>query len=175
VSIKFDGHIPMIEDRLDFLPLRVTHVAPDGRRSFNRQDKRQLIEACLQPGVSVAGMALKANVNANQLRQWIHKYQTARQDTDAQNTVHRTMAAFVPVVEIDGAGMVPKPSTASTNLPVCHDDSGALSSGSSSAPARLRAQLPNGVTLTLECTGQDAPLVSAMIETLGRCDVQARR
>ncbi|CAB3809894.1 hypothetical protein LMG28138_06122 [Pararobbsia alpina] len=120
-------------------------------------------------------MALKANVNANQLRQWIHKYQATRQDADAQDTAHRTMAAFVPVVEIDGAGMVPKPSTASTNLPVCHDDSGALSTRSSSAPARLRAQLPNGVTLTLECTGQDAPLVSAMIETLGRCDVQARR
>jgi transposase len=120
-------------------------------------------------------MALKANVNANQLRQWIHKYQAARQDTDAQDTVHRTMAAFVPVVEIDGAGMVPKPSAASTNLPVCHDDSGTLPTRSASAPARLRAQLPNGVTLTLECTGQDAPLVSAMIESLGRCDVQARR
>jgi transposase len=165
----------MIEDKLDFLPLRVTHVAPDGRRSFDKQAKRQLIEACLQPGVSVAGMALKANVNANQLRHWIHKYQATRQDPDAQDTVHRTMAAFVPVVEIDGAERVPKPSTASTNLPVCHDDSGALSMRSSPAPARLRAQLPNGITLTLDCSGQDAPLVSAMIETLGRCDVQAQR
>jgi transposase len=175
VSIKFDGHIPMIEDRLDFLPLRVTHVAPDGRRSFDKQDKRRLIEACLRPGVSVAGMALKANVNANQLRQWIHRHQAARQDTDAQDAVHRKMAAFVPVAEIDGARRVPRPSTMSTNLAVCPDDARALSTRSSPAPARLSAQLPNGVTLTLECAGQDAPLVSAMIETLVRCDVQARR
>jgi transposase len=35
--------------------------------------------------------------------------------------------------------------------------------------------LPNGVTLRLECGGQDATLVSVMIETLGRCDVPARR
>jgi transposase len=35
------------------------------------------------------------------------------------------------------------------------------------APARLRAQLPNGVTLELECGGRDGALVKAMIEALG--------
>ena len=34
-------------------------------------------------------------------------------------------------------------------------------------PARLRAQLPNGVTLELECGGRDGALVKAMIEALG--------
>jgi transposase len=42
-------------------------------------------------------------------------------------------------------------------------------------PSRLLAQLPNGATVELECTAADAPLVSALIETLGRCDVPARR
>jgi transposase len=35
--------------------------------------------------------------------------------------------------------------------------------------------MPNGVTLRLECSGQDMELVSAMILTLGRCDVPAGR
>lgn len=42
-------------------------------------------------------------------------------------------------------------------------------------PSRLLAQLPNGATLELECTAGDASLVSVLIETLGRCDVPARR
>jgi len=40
-----------------------------------------------------------------------------------------------------------------------------------SLPTRLKALMPNGVTLTLE--GGDAQLLSAMIEALGRCDVPA--
>jgi transposase len=35
--------------------------------------------------------------------------------------------------------------------------------------------MPNGVTLRLECGGQDVELVSAMIVTLGRYDVPAGR
>ena len=42
-------------------------------------------------------------------------------------------------------------------------------------PSRLRAQLPNGVTLEFDCTGRDALLVSTVIETLWRCDVPSRR
>ncbi|WP_338031182.1 hypothetical protein [Cupriavidus oxalaticus] len=39
---------------LDFLPLRVINVGANGKRSFDKGDKRRLVEACLQPGVSVA-------------------------------------------------------------------------------------------------------------------------
>ena len=35
-----------------------------------------------------------------------------------------------------------------------------------SVPARLRAQLPNGATLKLECGGRDCALVKAMIGAL---------
>jgi transposase len=40
---------------------------------------------------------------------------------------------------------------------------------------RLTVEMPNGVTLRLECRGHDVELVSAMIETLGRCDVSTGR
>lgn len=42
-------------------------------------------------------------------------------------------------------------------------------------PLILTAQMPNGLTLKLELAGSDALLRSAMIETLGRCDVLAGR
>jgi len=48
---------------LAFLPLKVIRTGAGG--------KRRLIQACLQPGVSISGMALKAGINANQLRKWI--------------------------------------------------------------------------------------------------------
>ena len=40
--------------------LAVTLVGRDGKRRYDSQSKRRLVEACLQPGVSVAGVALKA-------------------------------------------------------------------------------------------------------------------
>lgn len=61
----------MTQDEFDFLPLKVTHIDEGGRRCFDPEGKRRLIEACEQPGASVAGLALKAGVNANQLRKWI--------------------------------------------------------------------------------------------------------
>jgi transposase-like protein len=43
----------------------------DGRRSYDRQAKTELIRRCLEPGVSVAGAALTHGLNANLLRKWI--------------------------------------------------------------------------------------------------------
>ena len=43
----------------------------NGRGIYNRDAKRRLVEACLQPGVSVAHMALIHGLNANLLRKWI--------------------------------------------------------------------------------------------------------
>ncbi|HNA69337.1 MAG TPA: transposase, partial [Rhodocyclaceae bacterium] len=52
-----------------------TKVAkPAGRRTRRRHDvefKAQVIEACRQPGVSVAAVALANGLNANMLRKWV--------------------------------------------------------------------------------------------------------
>lgn len=49
------------------------------RRTHAPEFKAQVIEACLQPGVSVAGVALANGLNANYLRRWVkeHREQTA--------------------------------------------------------------------------------------------------
>jgi len=156
----------MTQTDSDVALLAVTLVGRDGKRRYDSQSKRRLIEACLQPGVSVAGLALKAGVNANLLRRWIKLHEQRNGVAVATQAVENapTLAvasAFVPVVEISHREVVNQ-----TNI-----------AASCPEPVRshLTVEMPNGVTLRLDCTGQDAPLVSAMIETLGRCDVQTRR
>ena len=47
--------------------------APTSRRHRRHSDefKAQAIEACLQPGVSIAAVALANQLNANMLRSWV--------------------------------------------------------------------------------------------------------
>ncbi|MFA7293612.1 MAG: transposase [Rhodocyclaceae bacterium] len=67
----------------------------DGRNCYDPQAKRELVEACLQPGVSVARLALRHGVNANLLRTWIGRYRKQR-ETRAEPSA--ALAAFVPLV-----------------------------------------------------------------------------
>ena len=53
--------------------LEITCVRRDGRRRYEPASKERLIEACLRPGVSLAGLALQHGVNANLLRKWVAK------------------------------------------------------------------------------------------------------
>lgn len=142
----------MNSDDLAFLPLKVIRTGPGGKRTFEPDGKRRLIQACLQPGVSISGMALKAGINANQLRKWILQ---SRKQTSL-SCVTQALApspAFMPVRQIDS--------------PAPHTQQRHASVHSSVSPSRLLARLPNGVTVELECAGHDAALVTAMIAALG--------
>ncbi len=68
----------------------------DGRNCYDPEAKRELVEACLQPGVSVARLAMQHGVNANLLRIWIGRYQKKPDSVLAKPT---ELAAFVPVVQ----------------------------------------------------------------------------
>jgi transposase-like protein len=46
-----------------------------GRRRYTEEFKRQAIEACMQPGVSMASVALANGLNANLLRRWVIEHQ----------------------------------------------------------------------------------------------------
>jgi len=48
--------------------LRVRRVGRDGRRRYDPESKARLVAACLEPGVSISGLALAHGVNANLLR-----------------------------------------------------------------------------------------------------------
>ena len=146
----------MIKDDFDFLPLKATHVGRGGKRSFDPGDRRRLIKACRQPGVSVSSMALKAGVNANQLRRWIRDDEKKHEGAAAMLVIVNAPTAFVPVVEI---GALQSLAMSRQSEPMTTAPSPPL--------ARLAEQLPNGVTVELACTGRDGALVAAMIKALG--------
>lgn len=152
----------MTEDDLSFLPLKVTKVGPTGKRTFDPDGKRRLVEACRHPGVSISGMALKAGVNVNQLHKWIRDAEREDAVDDAAESV---APAFMPVVTL---GEVSRSVDAMVeSAPVVTRREAAAPALRAPVPARLRAQLPNGVTLELECGGRDGALVKAIIEALG--------
>jgi transposase len=152
----------MTEDDLSFLPLRVTRVGVGGKRSFDPADKGRLVEACLRPGASLSGLALKAGVNANQLHKWVQAHEHAQ--PAITHNVPVASSAFVPVVAIDG------PTALMAPVPASHRATRAESSCVSPRPARLArlsAHLPNGVRLELECSADDVAIVNAVVAALG--------
>ena len=99
----------------------------DGRSCYDKAAKQELIEACLQPGVSVARMALQHGINANLLRTWMTRYRRQRAvlvGRSATGTAAVAVeSAFVPVI--------------ATKAPA------------RSVSVRFGAQLPNGIKLDL--------------------------
>ena len=105
----------------------------DGRCCYDKEAKRELIEACLRPGISVARMALQHGINANLLRTWITRYQREGQASVALQASGKnalaTTSAFVPVVQVKAPAKT--------------------------SPLSLGAEMPNGVKLDLSDLGLD--------------------
>jgi transposase len=73
----------------------------DGRCVYDPKAKRELIEACMAPGVSVARLALDNGLNANLLRTWGTADKKRRASTDIMpvaKTLNPAAAAFIPVI-----------------------------------------------------------------------------
>ncbi|WP_459661712.1 IS66-like element accessory protein TnpA, partial [Novosphingobium sp. 11B] len=117
--------------------LEVVRVTSDGRRYYGRAGKVRLVEACLEPGISVARLALEHGVNANQLRKWVRKYQE-RQSANGQRST----------------GQLPDPSAfirvETSPAPAERHTGGIAVRSAGLVPSvRLQASMPNGVSLTL--------------------------
>jgi transposase len=147
------------------LQLTVISVGRDGRRRYDLQAKRSLVEAALQPGASLAGLAVKHGINANLLHKWVRQYERSESAAIANDDAGQAPSAFVTVVTSDvvPASVPAALASLATSAPQ-RERSGP---SPRSAPARLSARLPNGVSLELECSGHDAALVTAMIAALG--------
>ena len=123
----------MTEKRTELSQRLVVGHKRDGRSCYDKEAKRELIEACLRPGVSVARMALQHGINANLLRTWITRYRRQRDLMVGRSAVEIAApavgSAFVPVV--------------TSGVPA------------RSSELRFGAQLPNGIQLDLSAVGAD--------------------
>ena len=91
------------------LRLEVVGVLRNGRRRYDPASKQRLVEACLQPDVSLAGLALQHGVNANLLRKWVAEHQRQQRNGVAEGAIERATDVFVPVVELCGVAGPPEP------------------------------------------------------------------
>lgn len=116
----------------------------DGRNCYDPEAKRELVKACLGPGVSVARLAMQHGVNANLLRTWIGRY---RKQCETQGGSAAALPAFVPVV---------------TARPTAQMRTG------------LSATLPNGIVLDLSgIEAGEVPRVLACLAALP-CSISPR-
>jgi transposase len=70
----------------------------NGRCRYDPGAKRELVEACLQPGISVARMTLEHGVNASLLRKWINQYREHVRSVPPNTPA--TRSAFAPVLTL---------------------------------------------------------------------------
>lgn len=72
-------------------------LGPTRRRRHSAEFKAQAVKACMQPGVSIAAVALHYRLNANLLRRWV----AASEELDAAEQARASMivptAEFVPL------------------------------------------------------------------------------
>lgn len=138
--------------------LRVIESRKDGRRRFDEQSKRALVEACLKPGVSVARMAQSYGVNANLLRKWIARHLIEREqrawDGPSQQD-HAPSAGNLDEVCIDAPAQPASDALASKAhaafVPVVAAPAVLATSPQpkAMAAAALHVRLPNGVEFDL--------------------------
>jgi transposase len=71
----------------------------DGRCTYDPKAKAEVVQACLQPGVSVAKIGMQCGINANLLRRWIGERQrvAGAQRPVAPLNVRVLDSAFVPL------------------------------------------------------------------------------
>jgi transposase len=139
--------------------LRVRRVGRDGRRRYDPDSKARLVAACLQPGVSMSGVALAHGMNANLLRKWV------KDAKEFGSLAVSARSAFIPVVAADCGAPI---KNGSLDMPVaCGVDQLAAPEKTAHLPrsSTVSALLPNGVKLTLECG--DVAALTAIIGALG--------
>lgn len=74
-------------------------VKPVRRRRHSAAFKAEAVRACMQPGVSIAAVALHYRLNANLLRRWVAEHEPQKPDavTPTGNTMPTQPAGFVPL------------------------------------------------------------------------------
>lgn len=105
------GHIPVWTEQ------RIERTNARGRHRYCAPFKTWIVEQALRPGMSVAGLAMRNEINANQLRRWIKLRVHEGVEAPAARLLPVTIAAPVAAnaatghstgapVEIEASGML---------------------------------------------------------------------
>lgn len=77
---------------IDLVPNLIKGHGRTGRTKYDKEAKGELVRRCLEPGVSLAGVALAHGINANLPRRWVV------QSTRKRRRVVPREARLIPVV-----------------------------------------------------------------------------
>jgi transposase len=131
----------------------------DGRRKYDEKAKRELIQACLKPGVSIARTAMDHGINPNLVRTWISQYQREQVRVGvaglAREVVSQDQAGISEVAPSEELAFVQVATAVLPPAPV-----------NSATTFLLSARLPNGVRLEVGPTSVEE--LEAIIQLLGR-------
>lgn len=138
----------MTEISTELVSRLVVRRKRDGRCAYDPHAKAEVIQACLQPGVSMARIGLQCGINANLLRRWVSEHQAA--------SLAKPTASGPPALEA-------MPAFVALQLPAPQPLPPAIAS-SSAVMVRLQVRLPNGVAFELSDAPVDAlqPIVRAL-------------
>lgn len=78
-----------MEENVDAVPAR--------RRHHSAEFKAQVVKACMQPGISIAAVALHYRLNANLLRRWVATQEELDAGIEARKAMAVAPAEFVPL------------------------------------------------------------------------------
>jgi transposase len=67
------------------------------RRRHSLEFKAQVVKACMQPGISIAAVALHYRLNANLLRRWVAMQEGFGEAAQVHKEVAAAPAPFVPL------------------------------------------------------------------------------
>ncbi len=137
----------------------------DGRREFDEAARQELVELCLQPGVSIARTAMDHDVNPNQLRKWIAIHQ---QRQLAQPSADEVVADGVPIDIPGPTSRCPSPESPYAFVPVMSAPQQPSLPRSTELPMAiaLHVRLPNGVEFDLGEASLDE--LATIVQMLGR-------
>lgn len=156
---KEHGQVYMNEQEEGLQGRLVVGSKRDGRRKYDESAKRELIQECLKPGVSIARTAMDHGINPNLVRTWISQYQREQGRVGvaglASEPVSQAQTEIAAVAPSDEAAFVQLKTPLPPPAPV-----------KPTATLLLSVVLPNGVRLEV---GQAAvEELEKIVQMLGR-------
>ena len=138
-----------MEERIEGLTI-VSGRMKDGRRKYDRQAKRVLIERCLRGDESIARIAQAHDINPNLLHKWITGYRRQAAANGLEKAGNRRLPPFIAVVATPQVA----PETV-VRVPSTHHS--------------VKAILPNGIVL--EIGEADGARLEALLDALWKLHV----